>query len=295
VRDLTARVDRWLFAPGAGSQVWALRTGLAALFAVRLVFNDYRDLAGQPPALFRPPPLWRWLDQMPSADVLVLVQVVGAGLAVLAVLRVLPRLTFPGAWLCFVFLEGLIASRAKIQHNELLPILAAVPLLAAPAEVTWRDHEPRARHGWPARVALVVVAGTYFFCGLAKVVSSGPSWVLSDNMRWVLASGARSSRPSAPELAQFIADHDLLAHAIAFASLGLELTFLVVLFRPRTRPWYALAAVALHTGIWFTLGLDYWSWVVTVVLVLLPWDRVLAQIRSASRATSPSSSRTQAT
>jgi hypothetical protein len=297
VTGLVRGLDRWLFAPGPGCRVWVLRTGLAALFAVRLTVGQYHDLAGQPAVLFRPPTLWHALPQMPSAEVLVAVQALGVVLAVLAVLSWRPRATFAGAWLCFLFLEGLIASRAKISHNELLPLLAAVPVLAAPRAVGRRDVGDDPAAGWPHRAALVVVAGAYFFTGWAKLAGSGAAWVTSDNMRWILAAGGRSSKPPAPELARFVADHDLLAHGVALGAMAVELGFVLVLVWPGVRPWFFVAATALHGGIWLMLGLDYWSWVVTVGLVLLPWERspLVTHQRSARSAIRPSSSRAQAT
>lgn len=100
---------------------------------------------------------------------LTLVQVLGAVLAVLAVLAALswrPRWTFAGAFVCFVFLEGLVGSRVKISHNEVLLILVAVPILVAPVTVSWRDRDDEPTMGWPHRAALVVIAFGYFFTGL---------------------------------------------------------------------------------------------------------------------------------
>jgi hypothetical protein len=295
VRDsvsLLRRIDRWLFAPGPGSRVWGLRTGLAALFAVRLALGEYRGLAGQPEALFRPPSAWHLLDRMPPVEVLVAVQVVGAVLAVLAVLSWRPRVTFAGAWLCFVFLEGLVASRVKISHNEILGILAAVPLLVAPVAVSWRDRDDDPALGWPQRVSLVVLAGAYFYTGLGKVLTGGLSWATSDNVRWSLAAGARSAKPPTHAIAQFVADHGVLAHGLAFATLVFELGFVLILFVPRLRAVFAAVIISFHVGIYLTLGLDYWSWVVTVVVVLLPWEQLVPRIqaRSAKRAMSPSTS-----
>jgi len=295
VRNLVSwarRIDGWLFAPGPGSRVWGLRTGLAALFAVRLALGEYRGLAGQPEVLFRPPSVWHLLDRMPSVEVLVAVQVVGAGLAVLAVLSWRPRVTFAGAWLCFVFLEGLVASRVKISHNEILGILAAVPLLVAPVAVSWRDREDDPALGWPHRAALVVLAGAYFFTGLGKILAGGLSWVASDNVRWSLAAGARSTKPPTHAIAQFVADHGVLAHGVAFATLAFELGFVLILFVPRLRPVFAAVIISFHAGIYLTLGLDYWSWVTTVIVVLLSWESLVPRIqaRSAKRAMSPSNS-----
>ncbi len=292
VTGLARRIDGWLFAPGPGSRVWGLRTGFAALFAVRLAIGEYRGLAGQPAALFRPPPLWRWLDQMPSVEVLTVVQVVGTVLAVLAVVSWRPRWTFVGAWLCFVFLEGLVGSRFKISHNEVMVILASVPILVAPAVVSWRDRRDDPRMGWPHRAALVVVAFGYFFTGLGKLREAGLSWATSDNLKWSLAAGVRSTKPPTDAIAQFIVDHDVLANGLAFATLAVELGFLLVLFRPRLRPVFAAVIASFHLGIYLTLGLDYFSWVAAVIVVLLPWEDLIPRIqaRSAKRAMSPSTS-----
>ncbi len=286
------RVDAWLFAPGPGSRVWGLRTGFAVVFAVRLAIGEYRGLAGQPPALFHPPVFWRLLDRMPPVDVLSAVQVVGAVLAVLAVLSWRPRWTYAGAWLCFVFLEGLVGSRVKISHNELMAVLASLPILAAPVAVSWRDHEDDPAMGWPHRAALVVVAFGYFFTGFGKLREAGLSWATSDNLKWSLAAGVRSTKPPTDAIAQFIVDHDVLAHGLAFATLAAEMGFLLILFVPRLRPVFAVVIVSFHFGIYLTLGLDYFSWVAAVIVVLLPWEDLIPrlQARSAKRAMSPSTS-----
>ena len=286
------RIDGWLFAAGPASRVWGLRTGFAAVFTVRLALGEYRGLAGQPAALFHPPSFWRALDQMPSVEVLTAVQVVGAVLGFLAVLSWRPRWTFAGAFFCFVFLEGLVGSRVKISHNEVLLILAAVPILAAPVAVSWRARDDEPAMGWPPRAALTVVAFGYFFTGLGKLREAGLSWATSDNLKWSLAAGVRSTKPPTDAIAQFLVDHDVLANGLAFATLAVELSFLLVLFRPRSRPWFAAVVTSFHLGIYLTLGLDYFSWVAAVIIVLLPWEDLIPRIqaRSAKRAMSPSTS-----
>jgi hypothetical protein len=199
---------------------------------------------------------------------------VGVAAAVLALITRRSRLPLVGAWVALVFVDGLLASRGKIMHNDLLALLAAVPVVLAPAHVRPRDRAPDARYGWPVQAALVVVAFAYFFSGLAKVISSGPAWVWSDNLRNVLTAATLTDRPPTDAVAAFVADRDILARGVAAATLAVELGFLAVLPKPALRPWFALAAAGLHTGVWLTLGLDYWSWVVTVLLVLIDWPRV---------------------
>ena len=229
---------------------------------------------------------------MPSVEVLTVLQVAGAVLAVLAVLSWRPRWTFAGAWLCFVFLEGLVGSRVKVSHNELMAVLASLPLLAAPAAVSWLDREDDPATGWPHRAALVVLAFGYFFTGFGKLRASGPAWVLSDNLKWSLAAGVRSTKPPTDAIAQFVVGHDLLAHGLALATIAVELGFILILFRPRLRPLFAAIITSFHVGIYLTLGLDYFSWVAAVLVVLLPWEDLIARThaRWAKRAISPSSS-----
>lgn len=267
-------VDTWLFAPGPGVRLWMIRTGFALLFGVRLAIGRHHELGGQPAALFRPQLLWRALDAMPAAEVIGAVQAVGVLAAVLAVLTRRSRLPLIVAWSALVFVDGLLAARGKIMHNDLLAIMAAVPILLAPATAAPSDREPDDRYGWPVQAALVVVAFAYFYSGLAKLISSGPGWALSDNLQNILYAATLTDRPPTDAVASFVAEQAALARLVASGALAVELGFLAVLWSPRSRPWFAAAAVGLHTGIWLTLGLDYWSWVVTAVLVLVDWSRV---------------------
>jgi hypothetical protein len=297
VTAVVRRIDRWLFAPGPASRLWGVRFGLTALMAYRFLVGQWEDLAGQPAALFRPPLFLRWLDQMPSERVILTLHLVGLVAAVLALIGRKVRVTFAVAWLCFVVLEGLIDSRVKISHNQVLLILACVPVLLAPAVSSWKDRRRSVAFGWPVQAALVVLASAYFFTGLGKVLKSGWSWVASDNLRWVLAAGVRSDKPPTDGIAQFVVDHPGLAHLVAFGAIAIELGFVLVVFVRRSRPWFALGSVAIHVGTYLCLGLEYGSWMGTALIVLLPWERLLpdGQASSASLAVRSSSSRAHET
>jgi hypothetical protein len=269
------RLDAWLFGEEAGRRLWVCTTGLAAVMAVRIALGPYRQLADQPAALFRPVPFLRLLPAMPPLWVIVSLQAVGVVAAVLATAGWRRSGTFALAWTCLLVLAGLRGSLGKILHNDVLLLLAAVPFLAAPAVARW-DRTRSARYGWPVRTALVVVAGGYFFAGLAKLRFSGLAWVTGDNMRFILYDGARGGRAPSPSIALFVADRAWLAHVVAGALLALELTFPAVLVWPRARPTFAAGAAAVHVGTWLTLGLDYWAWIATVVIVLVDWDALAA-------------------
>ena len=257
-------------------------TGLAALIGVQLAFFPWSELAELPPSLFRPVPVLSFLDDMPSAGVIVALQAIGVIAAVLATVGWRRPVTFFLAWLPYLALAGLRASRGKIQHNDLLLLIAAVPFLLAPP-TRWlarASTEPSRRWGWPIPTALTFVAGAYFFTGLRKLLASGVAWVASDNMRWILYAGA-NGKAKVPEVALFIADRPWLAHVMAAGVMAYELGFPFLLASRRTRPALVVLAFVFHGGTWLALGLDYWKYAIVVTLLLVDWRRLALRLRRA--------------
>jgi predicted DCC family thiol-disulfide oxidoreductase YuxK len=294
--SLMTRADAWLFAPGEARRLAAVRVGLCGLLAVRLSRGLYLSLAGQPPSLFRPRSFMHLFASMPPRGVVLAVQIVAVAAAVLAAMGFRTRVTLLVAWGGALFLNGMATSVGKVVHNDVLMLLCLVPLLAAPVADAWsmdakmargrpRPAPRSVRYGWPVRTAMVVAAGAYFFTGLAKVVFSGPAWVLSGNMRWVLY--AASDAHAAPNyLALFIADRPLLAHGVAALTLVVELGFPLILFRPRAAWFFVPGAVGLHTAIAATIGLDYSAWAITVLVVFVPWPPIAGAVTNRGVASS---------
>jgi hypothetical protein len=288
------RAESWLFEPGSPRRLAAVRIGLASLLAIRLSRGIYLDLAGQPPALFRPLSFMHLFASMPSRHIVLVAQLLGIAAAALATFGLRARITLPAAWACAVLLNGMATSVGKVVHNDVLLLLCFVPLLPARTSDVWsvdawlagrkRDSGIQSTpgrsvaYGWPVRTALVVAAGGYFFTGLAKLVFSGPAWALSDNLRWVLYA-ASDARGTPNLLALFVADRPWLAHLVALATLAVELGFPLVLWRPRAAWFFVPGAVALHAAIWATLGLDYSAWAATVLILFVDWPLVIERAR----------------
>lgn len=259
-------VDGWLF--GSATEEHARRTerasrALALVIAARVATGPFRELAGQPEALFRPPDLFTGFERMPSAGFFVTMQIVGTVSALVASLRP-NRVALPVAWLSLLVLAGLRGSLGKILHNDVLLVLAAIPFVLHALTPRRPSHAP-----WAARSALIVICAAYFFSGYQKLIGSGLEWVASDNFRWILYGGAASGRAPTEFVALFIADRPALAVLSAGLLLTLELTFPVVLFSQRLRRPYGVAAIVMHAGTWLTLGLDYWGWMAIDAIVLL--------------------------
>jgi hypothetical protein len=278
------RFRSWLFSPGSELQLTAVITGLAALIGLHLAFFPWSELAQLPPPLLRPVPVLFFVDAMPPAGVMVAIQVVGVLAAALATVGWRRRHTLAVAWLAYFVLAALRASRGKIQHNDLLLLIACVPFLVAPA-TQWLHRATIRRSalwGWPIHTALAFVAGSYFFTGLRKMTVSGLEWVTTDNMRWILYAGA-NGKAKVPEVALFIADRPWLSHLAAAAVLGFELAFPLLLLHRRARPAIIVVAFAFHGGTWLTLGLDYWKYAFVVALLLVDWSRPVQHLQNLGR------------
>ena len=270
--QLRRLVDDALWGPETGRRLVFVHSALAVLIALRVGLGPYRELAELPDALFDPVPVLGFLSAMPSAGVIVAIQVVGVVAALLAAARRWPRATFAIAWVCYLVLAGLRGSRGKVLHNDLLLLWTSAVFLLAPVRASWRDREPSRENGWPVRVAIVVAALIYFFAGYHKLRRSGIDWVLGENMQYILRWGPAIGEPALPAVADTIAESPLLSKLTAGMLLGVELAFPLVIWHRWLRPWLGLAAAGLHVGTWFLLGLDYWAWALAVPILLVDWS-----------------------
>ena len=270
----------------SAKRVAFVRSALCALLAWRLLEGPWQDVAGRSDGLYRPVSIMHLIPSMPGETVATVAMVAGVAAAVVAAFGRWLRVTLPVALAAAILLNAMWSSTGKIMHNNVLLVLCLVPFAVAAFSRTHRrlKDAPAGRseaYGWPLGLAMVVVAGAYFFAGAAKLWHSGLDWVTSDNMRWILyAASDKQADPNG--LALFVADNPLLAHGLAGATLLLEITFPIVLVWAAARWVYVPAAVLLHLGIYLTMELDYSAQALTVVLVFADWDRVFASQRSRS-------------
>jgi hypothetical protein len=268
------RLDRLIFVAEPAGRLRAVRIGLALVIAWRIAGGPFRELAEQPDALFQPVALVAWLDSVPPVVVVAGIQVLGLLAAALVVLGRRERGAFAVAWSSLLFLGALRASRGKIQHNDLLLLWAAAAVLLAPTGQRLLDRTRSWRHGWPVHTAMAVIASIYFLTGIQKVVTSGPAWVFSDNLQNVMYLAQLSGRAPTDLVSSAIAEHLWVAQLMAAGTLVIELGFPLILVWPRCRPFFVVAAVAMHNTIWLTHGLDYTAWWMTVAVVLVDWSAV---------------------
>lgn len=276
-------VDERFFAPGREDAFAFLRVGFAAIILLRVTTWPFGSLAGTPAALFDPPPILGWMGAVPSARVILGVQVVGSvasAAAVVQAVRGRGARSLAVAWVAFLVLAGVKTSMGKVLHNDVLVLLCSFPVVVNAAGASLHSQRLAPTAGWPVRSSLLTLAAVYFLCGAQKLRHSGVEWVFSDNMRWILDGGIVSRRAPTTALSEYLVEHPVLCVGAAASLLALELTFPIVLVVRSARVPYAAFAGLLHTTTWLTLGLDYWSWSLTAALVA-----VASTLRAPSRRT----------
>jgi hypothetical protein len=273
VSRLRTLVREVLFGPEPAARLVFVHRAFALLIGVRVVLGPYRQLAGQPEALFDPVPILSLLSGMPPTGVFVALQVAGGAAAALAVARRRPRAAFAVAWVCYLVLAGLRGSRGKVLHNDLLLLWSAAPLVFArvPARDDPVEQGPRRAWGWPVRTSMAIAALVYFFAGVWKLRRSGPAWAYGDNMRYILIWGPSAADGRWDALAEWIVESAVAYRAAAASLLGLELAFPVALLVRRLQPVFGVVAAAMHVLTYLVLGLDYWAWAGVVLAQFVDW------------------------
>lgn len=276
---LRRRIDDIVFGPETGARLLVAHVGLSLLIAARVSSPAYHRLAELPDVLFDPVPFLGWLQSMPPVPVIVAIQVVGVVAGLAAAARRHPRAAFAVAWICLLVLAGLRGSRGKVLHNDLLLLWASAPFLLAPVEVTLRDRIPTRVFGWCVRASTAITVLIYFFTGFHKLRRSGIDWVIGDNLVNIMKWGPSIGSTPFEWAATWIAQNRWAAVGLAAVALTIEVSIPIALVWRRLLPLYAVALVSLHVGNWFVLGLDYWGWAVTVLLLFVDWPAVADRLR----------------
>jgi hypothetical protein len=288
-----------LFGEGSAQRLAAVRIGLCTMIALRLALRPdlYLPIADKPDDLFQPRSFTRLLDTWPSQGVITTLWIVGIVAAVAAAAGLRGRIALPVMVACELILNGLLNSQGKIEHNEVLISLCLLCLVPARHSDVWsvdwllarrraraegRPEPPSERrgyaYGWPVAMAMVVIAGAYFFVGWHKIGYSGMDWWRGGNLRWVLY--AASDHQHGNTVGLFIADHRHITQLFAAGTLLIECFFFVCLFVPITRWFFVPGAISLHLGIQLTMHLNYTPQWWAVMVVFVNWPVAIAWLRA---------------
>lgn len=263
----TASADRGLTAPGSARLAVIVRTGLAAVILARLVLRDWWLLATTPKALYDPVFAVSWMSGPPGRGLVTGLWLIGIVAAVACIVRVRAQTTFAIAWAVHLVLCAMWSSSGKVMHNDILLLWACVPFLFARAPRRDELDQVDGRWGWAPRSSMVIIAAVYCLAGMQKLDLSGWAWVSSDNIAWVVRQG---NGPLGAGLNHDLAAQSWLMFATAASTILFEVGAPVFLALRWTRLLFALVAAGFHLGIYLTLGLDYYGWILTLLVVIVP-------------------------
>ncbi len=251
-------------ATSAWSVEWCLRL-FGALIAIRCATWRFHAHAKMPAELTEP--VWFLMPFSPvPVWVMVTAQVVGVvgGVAVAARWKMVP--SFRIALGAFVVLGGIRTGVGKILHNDVMFIVTALPFAWSSAKTSIRE-----TNGWQLRAAQMTAAVVYFLTGIQKVRHSGPSWIFSDNMRWIMESASRRDGALWPAFGHTIASHTVLWFISGAALIGMELVFPLALKQGWWRRCLVVGAIGLHAMAFLGIGLDYGNWVAADLILFVNW------------------------
>jgi hypothetical protein len=266
---------RGLVAPEPAAQLAALRIVVPAMILLCPETRHGPRIAAAPAALRVAPEGLGWLvAHVPiTPAVATAAQAACAFAALCAIVGVWTRPALAVMTAAAFYLFAISQLTGAVWHDMHLLWMGAL-LAASPCDEALaydRRGEPAredsTRYGLPLFFARLLLGCVYFFPGFHKVATSGLAWALSDNLRnqlwwkWAehAASGAQPLRVDrVPGLLQ----------AGGLFVLAFELSFPVLVFSRRARPWLALAGVVFHLLAGALFRIPFVSlWALYVVLV----------------------------
>jgi hypothetical protein len=186
------------------------------------------------------------------------------------------------------YLLALDASFGRVHHNDMAALLATGILAASRAgdalsvDALRRRRAPPppdAEYGWPLRAIQLALALAFLAAGIAKLRHAGLDWITSDDLRLRLHGRGQGLLPSG-SLGGHLARFPLLCHAVAAATVAIELLYPLALWSRRASAWLVPASLLMLAGIAAFFGPRFTTFAV-LTAAWVPWDRALARLRSA--------------
>jgi len=140
---------------------------------------------------------------------------------------------------------------------------------------------PSGEYTWPIRLVWVTLSLVFFAAGVAKLWTSGFEWIASDQMTLLLMRVQYHISDADPvtNWGSYIAQHSIVARALAALTLIIETTYPLALFRTRLRPVIVLAGIGLVVGIRLLMGPTFEHFLLLNAF-WVPWDRVGVWLRA---------------
>jgi len=289
---------RWLgfwFAPAPPTTLAVCRIlFFGAIFAQYFRF-DVRGVGDLPQALWTPTWPFAAFDlPLATAPVLGWLQSAWKVALLMSCAGLVTRVSTLASFVLGFYLLGLPHNFGKVNHDDAIIVLVlAIMALARAGDVLSLDAtiarlssrrppgpvaRPSGEYTWPLRCVWLALALVYLAAGVGKLTSSGLEWIGSNNLALLLLRTQYEYQP-ATAWGPWLARWPGLCHALAAATILMELSYPLALASRRARLLLVPSAVAMQLAIGLLIGPRFYT-LLTCNLFWVPWESVLAWVRS---------------
>ena len=285
-RTLFIRLKAFFLQPDFPLNLAILRVLTFGMIAASTAREGIVQHTGLPDILLHPisglgPLLTTMLPSEPSVHYIVIAWIT---LSLAACLGFFTRFTTIASLLLSLYVMGIPQLYGKVNHMHHLMWFAAICASSRCGDVFSLDSLIRKRgpapgpsptYGLPLRFAWILLGMVYFFPGIWKIWTGGIDWIWSDHLRnqiWHQWSTFEEWRPLIDPTGWV-----MLPRLGGMMVIVFELTFVFMMFSPRTRIFAAFAGLAFHFSNLLVLNIGFFSLMISYI-ILFNWPTILGSI-----------------
>lgn len=258
-------------------------------------YNRLRQVSALPDFLYDPLPVLRLLiwpfgwTYRPPFEILLTVYCITLAVGVLALIGLKTNFSLLAFTVGNVFMQAFSYSFGEYHHPEALLMITLLLLALSPAggvlsiDDLWRRlrlnskrrrfdvfnnilNEASAFASWPLLLVQWLLALIYLATAMSKLGSAGLDWMNGYTLQYFLLRDAlRWSN-----IGVWLAHQQTVVWLLSWMTILFEGTFFLVLIFPRLAWLYIPSGVALHMGIYLTMGAFFFQFIV-IYTVFIPW------------------------
>jgi hypothetical protein len=268
-----------------------------AIFALYLRY-DVRGVGELPAALWTPTWLFAALDlPLATAPVLRWLQDAWKIALLLSCVGLATRVSTVVSFVLGFYLLGLPHNFGKVNHDDAIIVLIFAVMALSRAGDAWSldatiarrlgGRRPRpvpapsGEYTWPLRCVWLALTLIYLAAGVGKLRSSGLAWIASDHLALLLLRSRYEYQPLT-DWGPWLARSAGLRHALAAATILIELSYPLALASRRARLLLVPSAAAMQIAIGLLIGPRFYALLVCN-LFWVPWASVLARAPRSQR------------
>jgi hypothetical protein len=172
------------------------------------------------------------------------------------------------------------------QASTFLPTIYFLILLAIYSDISSNPLSPPSNHDEnenyvlsPLRWLLLIVAGTYFFAGFAKVQSGVFAWASGDNIGRAIIWESTSHVGGYTDVGLWLLDNPIFLDIIGWCTIIFEVGLLIALLA-RLPIWpFVIGLLGVHFGIALSMQIVFFDQPILFAL-FLPWDKMYGSFSS---------------